>query len=139
MQGGTEPDRIASRASAHEGNRSSLESFFAVYSDVAKEMYRVLRPGGFVVNVEMWVEAEADVFISDFEGAGFVTKRVGVLRRYLGRPERICEWREWHPLPQRIVVAAGQLTAQFRLWFDNPRRRDTGMMRDYLFVWRKQI
>ena len=120
-RGGSGPDKVAE---------------IPLYREIAKEMYRVLKPGGHVVNVEMWVDAPPQVFTPDFENIGFTTKQVRVLRRYLGRPETLLEWRPWHRLPPRLVVAAGQLVAGLRYCFDNPKRRGSGL-RDYLFVWSK--
>ena len=54
------------------------------YQEIAKEMYRVLKPGGYVVNVEMWVDAPPHVFTPDFENVGFATKQVRVLRQIFG-------------------------------------------------------
>lgn len=135
-RGGTEPDRVAERSGARVSDGPDGEAFVPVYEEVAREMHRVLRPGGFVVNIEMWVDADPDIFTADFERIGFATKRVGVLRRYEGKLEQLCEWREWHALPRKAVVAAGESIGHLRLWFDNPRRRGGGM-RDYLFVWSK--
>ncbi|MCM3902715.1 MAG: class I SAM-dependent methyltransferase [Pyrinomonadaceae bacterium] len=117
----------------------STEPFVPVYRDIAKEMYRVLKPGGFIVDVEMWVDAPPDVFIPDFEEAGFVTKQVRILRRYAGKLERKCQdWRNWRRLPPKLVTTAGQLCAAFRFWFDNPRSEVCDLnFRDYLFIWSK--
>lgn len=37
-----------------------------VYDKIAKEMFRVLRPNGWVVNVEMYVEQQPVIFTKDF-------------------------------------------------------------------------
>lgn len=109
------------------------ESFIPVYRAIAREMYRVLKPGGIVVNLEMYVDTQPDIFVADFEQVGFVTKQVRVLRRYLGRLERFCQRHRW---PSRWVLTAGYLIAALRYWLDNPRRTGGGF-RDYLFVWSK--
>jgi ubiquinone/menaquinone biosynthesis C-methylase UbiE len=103
------------------------------YPDVAREMYRVLKPGGFVVNVEMFVNVPPEMFTRDFEKVGFATGAVRVLQRYTNLPERLGQFR-W--LPRRLVPFAGTLCAAYRHGFDNPGRPDRGM-RDYLFVWSK--
>jgi SAM-dependent methyltransferase len=105
-----------------------------VYPFIAKEMYRVLKPGGRVVNVEMYVEAPPDTFIPGFEMAGFVTEQVRILHRHYGRFEVICLFPHF---PSRFIVPAGQLIARIRYWFDDPHRTIPGL-RDYLFVWSKQ-
>lgn len=110
--------------------------FTPVYRDIAAEMYRVLKPGGIVVNVEMWVDSPPEVFTADFEQVGFVTKQARVLRRYLGLPERVCEWRDRIRLPRLCVIAAGKFCAKLRHRFDDPRRPGGGF-RDYFFVWSK--
>ena len=48
--------------------------FMPVYYEVAREMYRVLKPGGCVVNNEVYVDAEPEAFTRDFERNGFVTE-----------------------------------------------------------------
>src|SRR6266852_9891273 len=53
-----------------------------VYADIAREMYRVVKPGGLVINLEMYVDNPPQTFTHDFEQAGFVTKDVRVLKRY---------------------------------------------------------
>lgn len=108
------------------------EPFVPVYRDIAKEMYRVLKPGGLAVNVEMYVDAQPEAFMNDFEQVGFVTKQVRVLHRY-GRLDKLCKADH---LPLKCVVLVAQLSAAFRVWFDDPRRQVSGL-RDYLFVWFK--
>jgi SAM-dependent methyltransferase len=125
------------RLAPEEINESVMsQSFVPVYRDIAQEMYRVLKPGGFVVNQEMWIDLPPDVFTPDFERAGFITKQVRVLRRYGGRLEEWCEWHKERRLPPRVVLIAGQLCAALRFFFDNPRRATLGFS-DYLFIWSK--
>jgi SAM-dependent methyltransferase len=112
-------------------------SFSPVYRNIAAEMYRVLKPGGQVFNVEMWVDEPLDVFLPDFEAVGFRTRDVHVLRRYRGILERIVEFQDWRiPLPSRLVMALGMTCARWRYRYDNPQRSGGGF-RDYLFVWDK--
>jgi SAM-dependent methyltransferase len=119
-----------------DGNPPVGKSFTPTYAEVAKEMYRVLKPGGIVVNCEMWVDAAHDVFTPGFEKAGFLTERVSVLRRYTGRLERFFELRDSVRLPPAYVLSIARLCAKLRYCMDDPRAEDSGF-RDYLFIWRK--
>ncbi|MBA4062726.1 MAG: hypothetical protein C0501_03295 [Isosphaera sp.] len=103
------------------------------YPAMAREFARVLKPGGLVVNVEMYVNVPPDEFVPDFERAGFRTADVRVIHRWTGRPERRLQSR-W--VPSRLAAAAGRWCAASRYRFDDPRRPGLGM-RDYLFVWHK--
>src|SRR5579871_6995356 len=57
----------------------------SAYDEIAKEMYRVLRPGAYVVNCEMYVDVSPDVFLPGFENAGFETRSISILQRYNSR------------------------------------------------------
>lgn len=110
--------------------------FNPTYADIAKEMFRVLKPGGLVVQYEMYVDANPDVFKRDFENAGFMTEQIRIVRRYNGRLERLCEWCDSFALPASLVLFLGGLCAKLRYLFDTPERK-SGDFRDYYFVWRK--
>jgi ubiquinone/menaquinone biosynthesis C-methylase UbiE len=103
------------------------------YAQIAAEMFRVLRPGAYVFNCEMYLDTPPDPFIPDFEKAGFETQNVLLLHRYSGRLERILGHRL---VSEGLMTQAGRLCAVLRSAFDNPKRPVTGL-RDYLFVWRK--
>lgn len=105
-----------------------------VYRQIADEMFRVLKPGGFVFNVEMYVDQPFEVFIRDFEDAGFCTKQMKVLQRYGGPLERFAQ-ASW--LPLSLVVPAARLCAYYRYHFDYVTKPHNGL-RDYLFVWHKE-
>jgi SAM-dependent methyltransferase len=135
-RGGGEIAKRDGAASAATSSAESQEPFVPAYRDIAMEMYRVLKPGSLVVNVEMYVDAKPDVFTADFEQVGFKTERVRVLRRYNGYMERFLQFRSWHRLPPKLVLAAGESCAALRYMFDNPSRTSGGF-RDYLFVWAK--
>lgn len=103
-----------------------------VYEDIAAEMYRVLKPGGFVVNTEMYVEAQPETFTRGFERVGFKTESVHILRR-----EGLVEKYGLSPLiPAKFMTTAGKLCASLRFRFADPKRVFPGL-RDYLFVWAK--
>jgi ubiquinone/menaquinone biosynthesis C-methylase UbiE len=104
-----------------------------VYRDIADEMYRVLKPGGYVVNIEMYVDNPPGAFTSDFEDAGFVTKEMRIVQRYSGRFENYCLSPRW---PLSLVKLGGKLCATWRLRFDSAAKNTPGL-RDYLFVWAK--
>jgi SAM-dependent methyltransferase len=134
-RGGGEPDAVV-RGGGGQAGAPGAEPFAPVYDQVAREMYRVVKPGGHVVNFEMYVDALPEVFLPDFRQAGFTLRTVRVLRRYQGLPERICQWRRQHRLPPGWVLGVGRLLAAARSALDNPNRRGRGL-RDYLFVWSK--
>jgi len=110
--------------------RYSLFVSNPAYSEIAKEMYRVLRPGAHVVNCEMYVEVPPTIFLQGFEDAGFETRNISVLHRYGGRVERMLSHRL---IPDRWITRAASLSALVRYSLDNPRR-PVGGLRDYLFV-----
>jgi SAM-dependent methyltransferase len=105
-----------------------------LYQEIAEEMYRVLKLGGFVVNVEMYVDAPPEVFLRDFEQVGFHTRQVRVLHRYNDLADRIVNSRRF---PTRFAVLLGELSAAYRSLFDDPRRPGSNLC-DYLFVWHKR-
>lgn len=103
------------------------------YAEIAAEMFRVLQPGAHVINCEMYVDVPPQCFIEGFEGVGFHTRRVLVLNRYYGKPER---WLGNRYLPNRWVQFSGAVCARLRSMFDDPGRARGGL-RDYLFIWQK--
>jgi SAM-dependent methyltransferase len=113
--------------------RYSLFVSNPAYVQIAQEMFRVLRPGACVVNCEMYVDVLPDVFLPDFERAGFKTHKISVLQRYGGKPERLLSNRF---IPNRWLPFSASLCAFLRSRFDDPRRVAPGL-RDYLFVWQK--
>jgi ubiquinone/menaquinone biosynthesis C-methylase UbiE len=102
------------------------------YQDIAKEMYRIIKPGGLVVNVEVYTDGSPEAFTQDFEKVGFMTQQMGVLQRYRGIWERIIQ----KFLPLQLVEIAGNLCATYRFQFDSATKPVSGV-RDYLFVWSK--
>ena len=113
--------------------RYSLFVAKPAYNDISREMYRVLKPGGLVVNLEMYVDKRPEEFTSGFELAGFTTKRVRILQRYGGRIENHFQASR---VPLRLVAVAGHICALIRMMIDNPASPHNGLV-DYLFVWSK--
>lgn len=109
------------------------KAFVPVYRDIAREMYRALKPGGWVVNNEVYVDAPVEAFTRDFEETGFVTQDVRVLQRYF---EPLAKLLQSPRVPRWCVTGAARLYGAGRFRLDNPRRAVPGL-RDYLFVWFK--
>ena len=105
------------------------------YTQIANEMFRVLRPGAYMVNCEMYVDVPPEIFLQGFEAAGFETRNIFVLHRYGRRLERVLSHRL---IPDRWITRAASLSALVRYTLDNPRRQVSGL-RDYLFVWQKPV
>ncbi len=104
-----------------------------VYADIAREMYRVLKPGGHVVNVEMYIDKQPDIFTRDFESVGFTTEYVRVINRYRALPE---QWLKKKILPLALVRAGATALAHYRYLCDSPSRDPVGLV-DYVFDWKK--
>jgi ubiquinone/menaquinone biosynthesis C-methylase UbiE len=115
--------------------RYSLLVTNPVYADIVREMYRVLKPGGRVVNLEMYVDNPPQTFVRDFEATGFRTRYVGVLHRWSGRLE---SGLQFPGIPNWFLPLAGKLCAAVRLLVDNPHRKAPGL-RDYMFVFSKPV
>lgn len=113
--------------------RYSLLVANPVHADIAREMHRVLKPGGLVVNYEMYVNNPPQTFVRDFEAVGFRTRHIKVLHRWSGIPERILQFAV---IPSMLLPLAGRLCAAVRMLVDSPHRRAVGL-RDYLFVFSK--
>jgi ubiquinone/menaquinone biosynthesis C-methylase UbiE len=113
--------------------RYSLFNNRNIYQQIAREMRRVLKPGGSVINLEMHVDSAPQTFTDDFEAAGFTTRDVRILKRYGGIAE---DCLKSHYLPAAFVSTAGHFWAALHYWFDKPERSVPGL-RDYLFVWSK--
>jgi SAM-dependent methyltransferase len=113
--------------------RYSLNVPNPVYDQIAREMFRALRPGGHVLNVEVYVDQPASDFTRDFEAAGFTTERVRLTNWHDRGFERFIQARR---LPLRLVAWAGKLTARYRYHFTAPKASQSGI-RSYLFVWKK--
>ncbi len=115
------------------GHNAKEPAFVPVYRDIAREMHRVLKPGGWVVNNEVYVDSPPAVFTQDFEDVGFATQDVRVLQRHF---EPFSKFLQSPRVPRWCVSAAARFYAGSRFCFDDPQRQLPGP-RDYLFVWSK--
>jgi ubiquinone/menaquinone biosynthesis C-methylase UbiE len=113
--------------------RYSLNVPDPVYDRIAREMHRVLKPGGRVVNVEMYVDQPTTEFTRDFELAGFRTAARRIVNRHGGRVQRFLQSRRF---PAQLLPAAARLVAMGHYHFDAVDCNRPGL-RDYLFIWEK--
>jgi ubiquinone/menaquinone biosynthesis C-methylase UbiE len=114
--------------------RYSLNVANPVYDRIAREMFRVLKPGGHVLNLEVYVDQPASDFTRDFEAAGFTTELIRLANWHDRGVERFVQT---HRLPLQLVALAGKLVARYRYHFSSPDGAGGGI-RSYLFVWKKR-
>jgi SAM-dependent methyltransferase len=103
------------------------------HREIVDELHRVLRPGGHVCNLEMYVRDPAQRFAADFRARGFEVLRQVPVHVYRSRVDRLALGplrglfsRRWYA---RASVA---LTSGLR-----PEARLGSALRDYFFVYRK--
>jgi ubiquinone/menaquinone biosynthesis C-methylase UbiE len=113
--------------------RYSLNVPNPVYDRIAREMYRVLKPGARVVNVEMYVEQPPSDFTRDFEAAGFRTETVRIINRHNGHCEKFVQSGR---LPGAVVPLSARSIALYRYHVNSADTLKSGL-RDYVFVWKK--
>ena len=111
----------------------SSKRFIPTCPLLAKEMFRVVRPGAIVAQCEVWIDKSPDVFRQSFEQAGFIAEQVRLLRRDYDYLERVYLHRASTLIPPLLT---SRLRAKLRYHFDDPRR---GGFRDYLIIWRKPL
>jgi SAM-dependent methyltransferase len=115
----------------------SEKGFIPTYAEIAKEMYRVLKPGGIIAAFESHIDESFDFFLPSFLQAGFSLECIAVLRRSYDLLERLCDGRFSNRLGQWLVFRIAKLSAMARYYLDDPQRSDAFV--DYLFVWRKPL
>lgn len=113
--------------------RYSLNVPNPVYADIAREMYRCLKPGGRVVNLEVYVEQPPSDFTRDFERTGFVTEKVALANWHHRHPEKLIQSARF---PMALVPFAATIAAALRYHLSSAQTTKSGV-RTYLFVWRK--
>jgi ubiquinone/menaquinone biosynthesis C-methylase UbiE len=117
----------------HGHLRSDLPTsrFVPTCARVAKEMYRVLKPGGIVANYELWINEPPELFNLSFEQAGFLTEQVKLLRR---NKDNLINFYKKPGARMIPPLFASTILANYRYYFDDPHRAG---FRDYFIVWRK--
>lgn len=132
------PQTLGLRRIKQARNRPPIAATSDVYPQIAREMYRVLRPQGKVVQLEMWVNATPETFLEPFRQAGFRQLQSSVLRRYTGFPERTLQHLSVGRLSDQNAARLGKIVAELRLRLDKVDRIGGGF-KDYLFVWQKPV
>jgi SAM-dependent methyltransferase len=120
-------------AVALQADEAGDTGFVPAYEDIAREMFRVLKPGGHIINLEMYVDVEPRVFTGGFEKAGFVTHQVRMLHHYGTWFDRV--WSHWR-FPLNLIMPTGQLCAACYSRLVSVEGRVSGL-RDYLIDWVK--
>ena len=126
------PPNAVCRGGDTDSAEAADPDFVPTYRQLAGEMFRVLKPGGWVANLEMYVDVGPEPFLPGFERAGFELERVDVVRRENGRFER---W-QTERVPRFLIPIHAVASVWIRRKLDDPYRPLVGF-RDYLFLWRK--
>ena len=126
------PPAAACRGGDTDSADAEDPDFVPTYDGLAREMYRVLKDGGCVANLEMYVDVAPDPFLPGFGKAGFHLERIDVVRRENGRFERYQTGR----IPSPLVPLNAAAAVWIRRALDDPHRPLVGF-RDYLFLWKK--
>jgi SAM-dependent methyltransferase len=101
-----------------------------VIRDIADEMFRVLRPGGVLCNLEMYVDVPPERFTEAMVEAGFTLRGVKILERHGGLPERCGSS---ILVPPKVSYMLGLLTGTSRALLDRRLNDSTGYQ-DYFMV-----
>jgi SAM-dependent methyltransferase len=120
-------------AAASETMPQNLTDPYNPTYDLVRDMYRVLKPSGMVVQCEVWVNMPPSVFARAFREAEFIDKSAGVMRRDAAPLERALSAFQRVCLPRPLAISVGKVCAWLRFQLDDPSRV-TGHFKDYCFV-----
>lgn len=103
---------------------------------IVRELFRILKPGGYVCNLEMYVREPSHIFSHDFLISGFHLKSLTIANVQFSFTNKLAT-RRLHPLFSRrwwafLSFHAHRLFVKER--FLKPKR-----LRDYLFIYQKPI
>lgn len=104
------------------------------YREIVDELFRVLKPGGHVCNIEMYVTQDAATFDADFRTRGFAVLERRPVHVYRSRADNLALGR-WHFVFLRRYWARLSVAITRRM---SPKRLGNSL-RDYFFVYRRPI
>jgi SAM-dependent methyltransferase len=105
------------------------------HREIVDELHRVLRPGGYVCNVEMYVREGASTFAADFRARGFEILEQRPVHVFRSRPDRLALGR-WHRVFLRRFWARLSVAWTRRRMTEDQLGRS---LRDYFFIYRRPL
>lgn len=103
------------------------------HKDIVKELFRVLKPGGYVFNYEMYVDQPSEYFSKDFISSGLLMRSVSICNIHNSRLETTA-------IGRYRKVFLNRFWSTINIWYMKHLIREENLyqeIRDYIFIYQK--